>query len=132
MIIVVASYDPDYFKDNTFVFSDFETRAEQPIMSRIQFTQTQFRNQATSNSNALMADPFPQELQTVFARRSFDIQSIGQAEQWTGKIVGNYGPQMLNAIQYPAMDNPVVRVNVTSFDLNDTNATNNSTTPVVG
>ena len=131
MIITVVNYDPDYFKDNTFVFSDFETRADQPIMPRINLIQTQFRNQALT-AGTLSADPFPQEVVTAFTNRGFDAASVGAAEQWTGKIVGNVSPALLSTIQYPAMDNPVVRVNVTSFDLNDTNATNTSTTPVVG
>lgn len=131
MIIMVANYDPDYFKDNTFVFSDFETRADTAVMPRVQLVQTQFRNQAIT-SGVLNTDSYPQEVVTAFAQRGFDMQSVGASEQGAGKIVGNSSPALLSTIQYPAMDNPVVRVNVTSFDLNDTNATNNSTTPVVG
>lgn len=132
MIILVASYDPDYFADNTFVISDFETRPDSQAMTRVPLGQSQFRNFATTNTDKILLQSVPNELQAAFTSRSFDAATLGAAEQWTGKIVGNYGLAMTGLAQYPAQDNPIVRVNVTSFDLSDTNATNNSTTPVVG
>lgn len=131
MIVIVATYDPDYFKDNTFVFSDFETR-DQPAILRTPMVQTQWRDQQTNNTGKLLTNSVPAEVYAAFTPRAFDAVALGQAEQWTGKVCGNYGQAMTGTVQYPAQDNPVVRVNVTSFDLTDTNATNNSTTPVVG
>lgn len=133
MIVIVASYDPDYFKDNTFVFSDFETRPQDSSIARVPATQTQFvMTLATNNTSRPYAAAYPAEIKTAFTPRAFDAAALGLAEQWTGRVAGNYGLATTSLVQYPAQDNPVVRINVTSFDLTDTNATNNSTTPVVG
>ncbi|QQO90228.1 hypothetical protein pEaSNUABM5_00086 [Erwinia phage pEa_SNUABM_5] len=133
MIVIVATYDPDYFKDNTFVFSDFETRSQGAAFTAVPGTQTQFvMTLATNNTTKALAVAYPNEIKTGFMPRAFDAAAIGAAEQWAGRIAGNYGVATTSLAQYPAQDNPVVRINITTFDLNDTNATNNSTTPVVG
>ena len=133
MIVIVASYDPDYFKDNTFVLSDFETRDTPAVLTRQSgLVQTQWRNQQTSATTTVLREALPDQLWAGFTNRTFDSITLGAAEQGTNKLAGNYGPAMTGTVTYPAQDNPVVRVNVASFDLSDTNATNNSTTPVVG
>lgn len=131
MIIQIQQYDPDYFTDNTFVLSDFETR-DAPVFSRVtSLTATQWRN-FTTTQDKLFSEPYANQIWTSFAQRTFDQVPFGNTEQTNQILAGNYGQAMSGSVQYPAQDNPVVRVNVASFDLTDTNATNNSTTPVVG
>ncbi|AQT28559.1 hypothetical protein YOLOSWAG_76 [Erwinia phage vB_EamM_Yoloswag] len=132
MIINVVQYDPDYFVANTFVLSDFETRDNSQALARVvSLVPTQIRNQTVTN-NSTLTETYPNQVWSGFQSRSFDSVDIGQAEQSTYKLAGNYGPALNASVQYPAQDNPVVRVNVSSFDLSETNATNSSTTPVVG
>lgn len=132
MIINVVQYDPDYFVANTFVLSDFETHDNEAALARVvSLVPTQIRNQTVTDTSTL-TETYPNQVWSGFQSRSFDSVDIGQAEQSTYKLAGNYGSALTASVQYPAQDNPVVRVNVSSFDLSETNATNSSTTPVVG